>query len=117
MGIAGWLIAKDETLRDAVVRQLAEETHLADRHGQIPKGKLGSFIEDNATRVYDDPHRSIRGRTITHAFLVRLPRERTKFTVKAADEAARVFWAPISEIDARTMYEDHFFILQTMLRL
>jgi bifunctional NMN adenylyltransferase/nudix hydrolase len=115
--LPGGFLEKDETLRDAVVRELAEETRLSDKHGQIPKGKLGSYVEDNATRVFDDPHRSLRGRTITHAFLFRLPRERTKFTIEGSDDAAKAFWAPISEIDPRRMYEDHFFILETMLRL
>jgi bifunctional NMN adenylyltransferase/nudix hydrolase len=117
LALPGGFIDKHETLRDAVVRELTEETRLADKHGQIPKGKIGSFIEDNATRVFDDPHRSLRGRTITHAFLFRLPRERTKFSIEAADDAARVFWQPISEIDPRRMFEDHYFILQTMLGL
>jgi bifunctional NMN adenylyltransferase/nudix hydrolase len=115
--LPGGFIENGETLREAVVRELAEETHLADRHGQIPKGKIASFIEDNATRVFDDPHRSLRGRTITHAFLFRLPRERNKFSIAAADDAAKVFWAPISSIDPRRMFEDHNFILETMLRL
>jgi bifunctional NMN adenylyltransferase/nudix hydrolase len=117
IALPGGFVDTGETLRDAVVRELAEETRLADRHGQIPKGKLGSFIEDNATRVFDDPHRSLRGRTITHAFLFRLPRERTKFTIEAHDEAVRVFWQPISGIDPRRMFEDHYFILSEMLRL
>lgn len=68
------------------------------------------------TAVFDDPRRSLRGRTITHAFYFDfasgcLP------SVRGGDDAARARWVPMRELGSlrSKMFEDHFFILEHFL--
>ena len=81
--------------------------------GPIPPAMLASFIEDGATRVFDAPGRSIRGRTITHAFLFRCS-EPPQPKVKGGDDAAHAAWHRLADLNPREFFEDHRFILQAM---
>lgn len=65
--------------------------------------------------VFDDPHRSKRGRTITHAFFIHLPAETALPKVKGSDDAKKAFWVPLAELNPVHMYEDHYFIIQRMV--
>ncbi|MEM7570350.1 MAG: bifunctional nicotinamide-nucleotide adenylyltransferase/Nudix hydroxylase [Pseudomonadota bacterium] len=114
LALPGGFVNPDEPLRNSVVRELKEETQIADTKGPIPPAMLSSFLEDSATRVFDDPYRSARGRTITHAFLFRLPERKTLFKVKGGDDAAHAEWYKIGDLDPRDFFEDHWFILQEM---
>lgn len=115
LALPGGFIHPDETLMNAAIRELKEETRIADARGEIPKGVLRSFIRDDKTRTFDDPHRSNRGRTITTAFYFDLPDKTELYKVKGADDAKHAFWLPIGEIDPRKMFEDHYAIIQCML--
>ncbi len=114
LALPGGFVDGDEKLRSAAIRELREETQIADQKGPIPPAMLGSFIEDSATRVFDDPYRSARGRTITHAFLFHLPERDTLFKVKGSDDAAHAQWYRMGDLDPRRFFEDHWFILQEM---
>jgi bifunctional NMN adenylyltransferase/nudix hydrolase len=126
----GGFINQYETLEDAVVRELHEETNI-----DIPMGVLHNKIK--ARRIFDNPHRSDRGRTITQAFLFDLNDEITRkissgklvttisgksFTsavgmtkVKGSDDADKAVWVPIASLKRNQLFEDHWDVIHEML--
>lgn len=105
--LPGGFVNQEEYLIDAMVRELREETRL-----KVPAPVIkGSVV---GQRVFDKPDRSLRGRTITHAFLVQLPPGELP-PVKGADDAKDAKWVPISNIKQDEMFEDHWSIIQNML--
>ena len=114
LALPGGFIDVNERLRDAAIRELREETSIADQKGPIPPAMLASFIVDGATRVFDAPDRSARGRTITNAFLFRCPDRRKLFKVKGGDDAAHAEWYRLGDLEPRQFLDDHWFILQAM---
>ncbi len=108
MALPGGFINQNESLRLAVLRELKEETRL-----KVPLPVLNGNIQHQA--VFDDPHRSERGRTITHAFLIHLPADTALPKVRGGDDAKKAFWVPLAEINPEQMFEDHYFIIQRML--
>lgn len=117
LALPGGFVDPKERIRDAAIRELREETQLADAKGQIPPAMLASFIEDERTRVFDAPNRSLRGRIITHAFLFRLPERRELFRVKGSDDAAHAAWYRIGDLIPEQFFEDHWSIIQQMADL
>ncbi|WP_144259507.1 bifunctional nicotinamide-nucleotide adenylyltransferase/Nudix hydroxylase [Methylocystis sp. ATCC 49242] len=107
--LPGGFVNESETLRDAAIRELREETRL-----KIPAAVLRGSIRGE--KVFDYPERSLRGRTITHAFYFEFPSGELP-GVRGADDAARARWIPVSEIQGMraSLFEDHFFILEHFL--
>ncbi len=106
--LPGGFVDHHEGLREACLRELKEETRI-----KVPVPVLnGSIIKQN---VFDDPYRSARGRTITHAFLVHLPADTALPRVKGGDDARKAFWVPLAELEPQRMFEDHYFIIQDMV--
>lgn len=104
----GGFINQDERIRDAVIRELREETGI-----KVPDPVLrGSIVEQD---VFDDPNRSARGRTITHAFLIKLKDDLVLPRVKGMDDADKAKWEPIGELKPELFFEDHYSIIQCML--
>lgn len=104
----GGFINQDERVRDAAIRELREETGI-----KIPEPVLrGSIV---AQDVFDDPNRSARGRTITHAFLIRLRDDTSLPKVKGMDDADKARWVPIGQLKPEDFFEDHYSIIQCML--
>jgi bifunctional NMN adenylyltransferase/nudix hydrolase len=117
LAVPGGFVDPGERIRDAAVRELREETAIADSKGQIPPAMLASFIEDQRTRVFDAPNRSLRGRVITHAFLFRLPERRKLFAVKGSDDAAHAQWYRLGDLSPELFFEDHWSIIEEMADL
>ena len=123
--LPGGFINPDEYLRDSAVRELREETEICDPFNtqgkiewrKIPPKKLASFIDDSSTQVFDYPYRSVRGRTITHAFLFKLPNSNPLWRVTGKDDAVEAVWVPLGELDPEMMFEDHYAIIQEMVGL
>lgn len=107
--IVGGFVDAHETLVDAAIRELYEETKI-----QIPKTTLLNNIKTST--VYDNPSRSLRGRTITHAFGIELPPGDLPIVV-GSDDADKAVWIPISTIRNMRdqMFEDHYDIIFDIL--
>jgi bifunctional NMN adenylyltransferase/nudix hydrolase len=106
--LPGGFIRQSETLLQACLRELREETKL-----KVPEPILqGSIL---SRQVFDEPNRSSRGRTITHAFHIELKPDTTLPKVKGSDDAKHAFWLPLAQLDSTQLYEDHYFIIQKFL--
>jgi len=105
--LPGGFLNQEEKIVDAVIRELREETKI-----KVPAPVLRGNIVAN--RVFDDPHRSSRGRTITHAYLIHLPPDVELPRVKGSDDAQKARWFPLAEVTRSIMFEDHFDMIQTM---
>lgn len=106
--LPGGFVDQEETLREAMLRELREETRL-----KVPAPVLLGSIAGEG--VFDDPHRSARGRTITHAYFIHLPPDTGLPKVKGSDDAKQAFWLPLADLDPAKMFEDHYFIIQRLL--
>lgn len=103
--IPGGFINTNERINDAVYRELREETKI-----DVPEKVLRGAT--TKTVVYDDPNRSLRGRTITHAFLIELEKRTSLPKVKGSDDAEVAKWFPLADLTTEMMFEDHYGIIQ-----
>ena len=110
IALPGGFLKKTERILDGMIRELREETKI-----RVPDPVLRGSIKD--IRVFDAPNRSSRGRTITHAFMIKLE-DRTELPeIKGSDDAKRAFWLPLGELDRSVMFEDHYHVIQSMLNV
>lgn len=105
MALPGGFLDGGERLLDACLRELREETKL-----KIPAPVLKGSIKKQ--HVFDDPYRSARGRTLTHAFYIELEPNQALPKVKGGDDAKYARWVALADLDPSTMFEDHYFIIQ-----
>ena len=105
IALPGGFLNNDEYAKDGAIRELKEETGI-----KISRDILESSIKDS--HVFDAPNRSLRGRTITHAFLIDLGGGPLP-QVKGADDAKKAFWIPLREIENKcsSFFEDHYHII------
>lgn len=115
LALPGGFIKPNETLVDAAVRELKEETKISDDKGEVPPAMLKSFI--TKSEVFDDPDRSERGRSITHAYLFELPKKERLYKVIGSDDAERADWYSLASLSTSDFMEDHAFIIQKMLEI
>jgi len=106
--LPGGFVDPHERLLDACLRELREETRL-----KVPAPVLKGSIRKQA--VFDDPYRSARGRTITHAFYIELEPNASLPKVKGSDDARQACWVPLGDLKPQDMFEDHYFVIQDML--
>jgi bifunctional NMN adenylyltransferase/nudix hydrolase len=109
LALPGGFLNQHELIEQAAIRELKEETAI-----KLPKDELAKYIV--TSKVYDAPFRSIRGRTITHAFLINLGIGALD-KVKGSDDADKAFWLPLNEVDDREceFFEDHFYIIKNLV--
>ncbi|MEV0065381.1 NUDIX domain-containing protein [Amycolatopsis sp. NPDC050768] len=82
LALPGGHVDRNETSRDAAVRELAEETGI-----QVPRG---TFVDQ--VGVWDDPFRDARGRYVSVAYSVVIYDAPDPV---AADDAAAAEWMPV----------------------
>jgi bifunctional NMN adenylyltransferase/nudix hydrolase len=109
--VPGGFIEQRETAYQSALRELSEETHLS-----LLDATMHQCLRSSA--VFDHPDRSLRGRTITHAFYFDLG-DRELPEVRADDDALSVEWMPISRIPdlEDQFHDDHFHMLDHFLDL
>ncbi len=108
LALPGGYIQEHEKLKDAMLRELREETCIS-----IDDKILSRNIK--STKTFDDPNRSSRGRIITTAFLIELEGKKHLPIVKGADDAEAAFWVPLAELDPEKLFEDHFAVIMSMI--
>jgi len=104
--LPGGFIQPGERLLDGCLRELREETRL-----KIPLPVLRGSLRGE--HVFDHPERSLRGRTITHAFHFEFPAGELP-VVRGADDADKARWIALSdalEMSAQ-LFEDHLHIIE-----
>jgi bifunctional NMN adenylyltransferase/nudix hydrolase len=106
IALPGGFVKQDETLVEGMLRELKEETRL-----KVPLPVLRGSIVDS--HVFDNPGRSLRGRTITHAYFLQLKAGELP-PVKGSDDAEKAWWISLADLYAHEdqIYEDHFQIIQ-----
>lgn len=105
--LPGGHVEEFQTIDEATIAELRQETNIDVSDTQLMAARRGP------PRVFDDPHRSDRGRFITHVTLFKLP-DGPLPAVKAASDAKRAFWKPLSDVDPSKCFEDHGFIIPAM---
>jgi len=105
IALPGGFLNQKETILDGALRELKEETGI-----KVSKEELEKAVTE--TKVFDYPERSIRGRTITHAFLIDLGDGQLP-PVKGSDDADKAWWMSLSDFATREpeFFEDHFYII------
>ncbi|MCC6572716.1 MAG: bifunctional nicotinamide-nucleotide adenylyltransferase/Nudix hydroxylase [Planctomycetes bacterium] len=98
LALPGGFTRQDERLEDAMLRELKEETRI-----KVHKNDLRRAIV--SSRVFDYPQRSLRGRTITHAYYIDLGGGELP-EVKGGDDAGHARWMPLMDV---ALNEDRFF--------
>lgn len=108
--LPGGFLNEYETLLDGSIREVYEETKI-DVPEKVLRGCLVS------SQVFDYPYRSLRGRTITHAFHFKLQDRDYLPKVKGSDDAEVAVWVPISSLRSEDFFEDHYHIICQLLKI
>jgi len=106
--LPGGFLEVHESCKEGAVRELLEETKLRVK----PEWLV-------SRDTFDYPRRSVRGRTITNAFLWKIPDASTFPKVTAGSDASRVKWFPLAKIMEEMndqLFEDHLDIIGTLTK-
>lgn len=101
LALPGGFIEQNERVVDAILRELKEETMI-----NVGKGLLMSHM--GKVEYFDNPGRSLRGRTFTFAAHIALPFT-TLPEVKGEDDAEVAIWVPFGRLASlrEETFEDH----------
>jgi len=108
--LPGGFLGEYEYKRDAALRELKEETKIKESMNLL-RGSV------KVQKGYEYPMRSLRGRTLTEAFLIVLPAGPLS-RIKGASDAAAARWVPLAEFHRMEgqLFEDHYHIAQDLLQ-
>ncbi|MAY69896.1 MAG: ADP-ribose pyrophosphatase [Halomonas sp.] len=108
--LPGGFISAQERLMDACLRELRERIRL-----KVPEPVLKGSLRGQ--RLFDEPHRSWRGRTLAEAFYFALRPDQNLPRLKPVKGGDHARWVPLAELEPESLFEDHFFIIQNFLGL
>jgi bifunctional NMN adenylyltransferase/nudix hydrolase len=105
VALPGGFLNQRETIQTGCLRELKEETGIAVDTQILEKSMVDS-------KVFDHPDRSLRGRTLTHAFCIDLGHGALP-KVKGSDDADKAWWMPLREVmgSEEVFFEDHYHII------
>ncbi len=106
--LPGGFLEADESRFDGALRELQEETKLRAKPEWLVK-----------RQGFDAPNRSIRGRTITEAFLWKIPDYRKVPQIQAGSDAAKAQWFPLNKVLGEMrekLFEDHLDIIESLIK-
>ena len=111
LALPGGFIAQNEPIIESAARELKEETKIEYNRYQIKE-----MISQS--HVFDAPERSLRGRTVTHAFFIQKERK-TLPEVKGGDDAEHAMWIPVQQLKMleEEIFEDHLHIIDYFLHV
>ena len=109
LALPGGFLNQEEEIEDAALRELREETKI-----KVSDDELRNSIE--TSRVFSHPGRDLRGRTITHAYLIDLGIGDLPL-VKGSDDADEALWVPLAEVHDRAeeFFGDHYAIITNLV--
>ncbi|MDN3520907.1 bifunctional nicotinamide-nucleotide adenylyltransferase/Nudix hydroxylase [Halomonas ramblicola] len=110
LALPGGFINPHERLLDACLRELRERVRL-----KVPEPVLKGSLRGQ--RLFDEPHRSWRGRTLAEAFYFALRPEQQLPRLKPVKGGDHARWVALADLDPESLFEDHFFIIQDFLGL
>lgn len=110
LALPGGFINPHERLLDACLRELRERVRL-----KVPEPVLKGSLRGQ--RLFDEPHRSWRGRTLAEAFYFALRPEQQLPQLKPVKGGDHARWVALADLDPESLFEDHFFIIQDFLGL
>jgi bifunctional NMN adenylyltransferase/nudix hydrolase len=105
IALPGGFVNHNELIIDSCLRELKEETSI-----KLSREELLASLRDQ--RVFDHPNRSLRGRTITHAYCFNLGHGPLP-KVKGDDDADKAWFMPLRDVFAKeeSFFEDHFHVI------
>lgn len=105
IALPGGYLNVNEKVFDGAIRELKEETKI-----KLPVDELKKALVDE--KVFDHPKRSLRGRTITHAFCLDLGRGELP-VVQGSDDADKAWWMSLDDVHSKksSFFEDHYHII------
>lgn len=110
--LPGGFLEPDLTMLGNVLKELSEETCIG-----LPAEEIQNYLV--SSRTFDDPQRSVRGRTVTEAFLFRFPGAMELPPVKGGDDAKDAQWITFGQVlsNRNKWFDDHCAIIEVMLGL
>jgi|DeeseametaMP0200_FD_k123_15157_5 bifunctional NMN adenylyltransferase/nudix hydrolase len=108
--LPGGFINPHERLLDACLRELRERLRL-----KVPEPVLKGSLRGQ--RLFDEPHRSWRGRTLAEAFYFALRPDQQLPRLKPVKGGDHARWVALADLEPESLFEDHFFIIQNFLGL
>lgn len=108
--LPGGFLDPDETLFNACLRELREETNVS-----LSDADWRAAYRSQQT--FDEPNRSVRGRSITQGFYFQLDEALPLPQVLGGDDAKRAFWTPLNQLRSEQMFEDHYAIINQFVKI
>jgi len=105
LALPGGFLNPKERCQEAALRELKEETKIGVNLIDLKRSIVSK-------EIFDYPYRSLRGRTITVAYLIDLGVGPLP-VIKGSDDAQSAEWIPLNEINNQEdqFFDDHFHII------